>query len=124
MESIFGPLCKLGVNLQSMNNDGKLPVIVEGGGIKGGTCEIDGSISSQFISSLLISCVRADNDTSLSVKDPDNQVSKPYIEATLRVMASFGFRIKVERSRNDKFRASKSQEIRSLKGRSSGCQVT
>ena len=105
MEPIFEPLSRLGVNCRSINNDGKLPVVVEGGGIKGGTCEIDGTISSQFVSSLLISCVRAESDTIVSIKDPDNQVSKPYIESTLRVMASFGFRIKVERSRDHGFRA-------------------
>jgi 3-phosphoshikimate 1-carboxyvinyltransferase len=104
MEPIFEPLSRLGVNCRSINNDGKLPVVVEGGGIKGGTCEIDGTISSQFVSSLLISCVRAESDTIVSIKDPDNQVSKPYIESTLRVMASFGFRIKVERSRDHGFR--------------------
>ena len=107
MDSIFEPLSRLGVNCRSINDDGKLPVVVEGGGIKGGTCEIDGSISSQFVSSLLISCVRAEKDTVLSIKDPSNQVSKPYIEATLRVLASFGFRIKVRRSRTDGFCAFK-----------------
>src|SRR5579862_381535 len=97
MDSIFAPLSQLGVQCRSINSDGKLPILVEGGGIKGGECEIDGSISSQFVSSLLISSVKAENDTSLFIRDPGRQVSKPYIEATLRVMKFFGFKIEVRR---------------------------
>ena len=95
MEAVFGSLAQLGVNCRSVNADGKLPVVVEGGGIRGGQCDIDGSVSSQFISSLLISCVRARNDTTIRIMNPKKLVSKPYILATLKVLSWFGFEVQV-----------------------------
>ena len=67
------------------------PLIVRGGGIKGGTAVIDGSVSSQFVSSLLISCIHADSRVTLRIKE--EQVSKPYIHSTLATMETFGVKI-------------------------------
>jgi 3-phosphoshikimate 1-carboxyvinyltransferase len=64
---------------------------VRGGGIKGGEVEIDGDISSQFISSLLISTPRAHGDTTLNVA---GAVSKPYIDATLETLEKFSGRVR------------------------------
>ena len=72
----------------------KAPITIEGGGIIGGECTVDGSISSQFISSLLISCTRAKNDCTIHIKDPSKLVSKPYIDATLAMLSYFGLEVK------------------------------
>ncbi|MDG6922266.1 MAG: 3-phosphoshikimate 1-carboxyvinyltransferase [Nitrososphaerota archaeon] len=90
MQSIFESLAELGVRCSYENEVGKLPVLINGGGIKGGDCSVDGSISSQFISSLLISCTRARSDCLIRIKDPTKLVSKPYIDATLAVLSHFG----------------------------------
>lgn len=82
-------LSQLGVKCDS--NNGKLPLVVEGGGIEGGECTIEGSVSSQFISSLLIACTRARNDCVIRVSNQSEMVSKPYIESTLAVLKHFGF---------------------------------
>ena len=103
MNSIFQPLAQLGVKARSIHEDGKLPILVEGGGIAGGECEVDGSVSSQFVSSLLISSVKARQNTTISIENPQDQVSSPYIEATISVMKYFGFKILVQRSRSAKF---------------------
>lgn len=103
MGTVFQPLSQLGVQVRSLNSDGKLPILIEGGGIIGGKCEIDGSISSQFVSSLLISCVKAEKDTIVSIKNPEDQVSEPYVEATVQVMKEFGFKIRAERSASRKY---------------------
>ena len=71
------------------------PITVQAGGIQGGECEVDGSISSQFISSLLIACTKARKDTVIKIKNPSRTVSEPYIDATLRVLRDFGFKIRV-----------------------------
>ncbi|MBE43792.1 MAG: 3-phosphoshikimate 1-carboxyvinyltransferase [Thaumarchaeota archaeon] len=89
MQPLLDALTRLGVDSTSTN--GMLPVVVQGGGIKGGYTEINGDVSSQFISALLISCVHADKDVEVSVKG--EQVSKPYIDSTLATMERFGVKI-------------------------------
>ncbi|MHB8565783.1 MAG: 3-phosphoshikimate 1-carboxyvinyltransferase [Nitrososphaerales archaeon] len=100
MKPLIQALNQLGVNCRSENMDGCLPVIVPAGGIKGGFCEIDGSISSQFISSLMIACVRADEDTEVKVLGNSDMVSEPYVDATLCVLRRYGFQVR--RSRQDR----------------------
>jgi 3-phosphoshikimate 1-carboxyvinyltransferase len=90
MQSVFESLSELGVRCSYEGKLGKLPIIVEGGGISGGECSVDGSISSQFISSLLISCTKAKRDCVIRIKNPRRLVSKPYIDATLAVLSYFG----------------------------------
>lgn len=86
MRPLLDALKKLGV--ESTSTNGKPPVIVKGGGIRGGNTEINGSVSSQFISALLISCIYADKDVEIEVRG--EQVSKPYIDATIATMQKFG----------------------------------
>lgn len=88
MQPLLDSLSKLGVQAYSTKIDGTPPLIVKGGGIKGGTTDVDGSVSSQFVSSLLISCVYADSTVEIRIKG--GQVSKPYIESTLATMKAFG----------------------------------
>jgi 3-phosphoshikimate 1-carboxyvinyltransferase len=92
MQPLLDALKRLGV--ESTSTDGRPPVTVKGGGIKGGHTEIRGDVSSQFISALLISCIYADEDVEILVKG--EQVSKPYIDATLATMQRFGVRIENE----------------------------
>jgi len=117
MNSIFQPLSQLGVRVKALRDDDKLPILIKGGGITGGECEVDGSISSQFVSSLLISCVRAQQDSTISIRDPEIQVSTPYIEATISVMKYFGFKIQFQRSNSHKYASFKIPGGQSVKGR-------
>lgn len=95
MEEIYHALTQLGVRCQYEKGEGRLPILIPGGGIRGGLCVVDGSISSQFVSSLLISCARAQTDCTIRIKNPSRLVSRPYIDATLKVLSHFGFEIKV-----------------------------
>lgn len=96
MGPLLSALKQLGVKCFSAAGNDKAPIIVEGGGISGNHISIDGSISSQFISGILIAGVRAEAGISLNVIG--KQVSRSYIETTLNVMAKFG--AKVEKSKN------------------------
>ncbi|MDA4129923.1 MAG: hypothetical protein OK457_04055, partial [Thaumarchaeota archaeon] len=119
MEVIFDSLTQLGVRSKALNSDGRLPIVVEGGGIEGGDCEVNGSISSQFVSSLLIACTRARKDSTLHIKNPETMVSKPYILATLAVLSWFGFRAEALESSDHEFTAFKiagQQKVRGKKG--------
>jgi 3-phosphoshikimate 1-carboxyvinyltransferase len=91
----MGPLLfslgKLGVDCFSTKLDGTAPIVIKGGGLKGGNVTINGSISSQFVSSLLIAAVRASNDVSIGVEG--ELVSRPYIMSTIATMEKFGVEV-------------------------------
>lgn len=81
------PLRRLGVRVR--DNDGRLPIEVRGP-VRGGETDVDGSVSSQFITGLLLALPRAKSDTTLHVRDA---VSTPYIDMTLDTASRFGVEI-------------------------------
>jgi 3-phosphoshikimate 1-carboxyvinyltransferase len=91
MQPLLDALGQLGVEAYSTKENGTPPIIVKGGGIKGGTAVVDGSISSQFISSLLIASIYADSEIVIKIRG--KLVSKPYVRATLATMNHFGVSI-------------------------------
>ncbi|MDQ4066614.1 MAG: 3-phosphoshikimate 1-carboxyvinyltransferase, partial [Thermoproteota archaeon] len=91
MQPLLDALRQLGVEAYSTKENGMPPIIVKGGGIKGGTTVVDGSISSQFISGLLIAGIYSDSE--IVIKVHGRLVSKPYIRATLATMKHFGVSI-------------------------------
>ncbi|CCP02746.1 3-phosphoshikimate 1-carboxyvinyltransferase [Erwinia amylovora Ea644] len=58
------------------------------GGFSGGEITVDGSVSSQFLTALLMAAPLAKNDSQIIIKG--DLVSKPYIDITLKLMATFG----------------------------------
>ncbi len=81
-------LPQIGVRVTS--NNGKLPLRVKGPA-KPSDIEIDGSLSSQFLTGLLM-CYAVSNSTDVSIK-VNHLKSKPYIDLTLDVMRKFGMHI-------------------------------
>ena len=72
------------------SKDGKPPVSVKGP-LSGGDIEIEGSMSSQFVSSLMISAPLAHSPMDIRVKR--ELVSKPYADITLSMMRAFGAKV-------------------------------
>jgi 3-phosphoshikimate 1-carboxyvinyltransferase len=91
MQMIEDALNQLGVKCSS--TDGFLPLTIKGP-LKGGYCEIDGSVSSQLLSGLLMSLPLAEDKSVIKV---NNLKSKPYIDMTLGVLRDFGIMITNER---------------------------
>jgi 3-phosphoshikimate 1-carboxyvinyltransferase len=60
---------------------GGLPAVVE----------VDGSVSSQFLTALLMTAPLAPQDTVIAIKG--DLVSKPYIDITLHLMKTFGVEV-------------------------------
>lgn len=58
------------------------------GGFTGGKITVDGSVSSQFLTALLMTSPLAEKDTHIAIKG--DLVSKPYIDITLKLMKTFG----------------------------------
>jgi 3-phosphoshikimate 1-carboxyvinyltransferase len=86
-------LPQLGVEV--LSNNGKLPIKIKGP-LQPKNIVIDGSLSSQFLTGLLMAYAAADA-SNLSIK-VNNLTSKPYIDLTLDVMKQFG--LKVPENRN------------------------
>ena len=87
MHMMIEPLRKLGVDVR--DGGGRLPVEVCGP-IKGGEIEVDGSVSSQFLTGLLMALPLAEEDTTIAV---ENAVSKPYLDMTIDLASKFGVQI-------------------------------
>ncbi len=87
MQMMIAPLESLGVKIR--HNDGLLPIEVCGP-IEGGEAEVDGSVSSQFITGLLLALPHARHDTTLHVS---GAVSTPYLDMTIDTAARFGVEI-------------------------------
>ncbi|MDE5815445.1 MAG: 3-phosphoshikimate 1-carboxyvinyltransferase, partial [Alistipes sp.] len=73
MNPMLDTLRRLGAEVT--DNDGRLPLTVRGP-LHGGEADIDGSVSSQFVTGLLLTLPLADKDTVLHVAEP---VSIPYL---------------------------------------------
>ena len=69
------------------SNDGLPPVTVKGPN-RGGDVHIDGSVSSQYITSLLMTSPMLANDSRVVVEG--NMVSAPYLDVTTHMMRLFG----------------------------------
>lgn len=82
---MFEPVFKsMGAAITTSN--GFLPVTVKGP-LTGGDCTLDGTVSSQFLSGLLMALPLAERDSVVTVEGLN---SKPYVDMTLEVMARFG----------------------------------
>jgi 3-phosphoshikimate 1-carboxyvinyltransferase len=85
-------LPQLGVTTKS--NRGKLPLVIKGP-LQPKNIEVDGSLSSQFLTGLLMAYAAA-NATGVSIKAKDLK-SKPYIDLTLELMQEFGLKVPANR---------------------------
>ena len=81
-------LLELGAEIKYLDKDGFPPIEIKSKKLVGGKLRLKGSISSQFISALLMIGPKLDNGILLEI---DSKVlSKPYIEMTLELMREFG----------------------------------
>lgn len=85
----MGPLLKAleQAGVQCGSNDGLPPVTIKGPS-KGGDIRIDGGVSSQYISALLMVSPMLGTDSRIIVEG--NMVSAPYLDVTTHMMGLFG----------------------------------
>jgi 3-phosphoshikimate 1-carboxyvinyltransferase len=84
-------LNQLGVKCTSTG--GFLPLTIKGP-LAGGHCEIDGSVSSQLLTGLLMALPLATKNSVIKVR---NLKSKPYIDMTLQILKYFGITVENEK---------------------------
>ena len=81
-------LNQLGADVRCETGNDCPPVIVSAAGLSGGKTTVDGQISSQYLSALLMAAPCAANAVTIQIAG--TLVSEPYVEMTLQVMRSFG----------------------------------
>jgi 3-phosphoshikimate 1-carboxyvinyltransferase len=111
IEDLLCALRQLGAEADCESPGGCPPVVVRGRGLRGGRATVAGDISSQFLSGLLMAAPYADDDVELIVEGA--LVSRPYIDITAAVMASFG--VLVQCADPCRFRISAPRRYRSLR---------
>jgi 3-phosphoshikimate 1-carboxyvinyltransferase len=90
IEILVDSLRKLGASIEYLEKEGYPPIRILGTSLTGGIIELDGSVSSQYISALLMIAPTIRGGMTLRLM---NQItSKPYIELTLNLMKKFGVR--------------------------------
>jgi 3-phosphoshikimate 1-carboxyvinyltransferase len=79
------------LGVESESNDGRLPIVLRGSGLRGGRAWISGAKSSQYLSSLLFMAPLVGEDIEVEVRD--GLVSQPLVRTTLEVMHQAGIEI-------------------------------
>ena len=85
---LVNALREVGANIEYLEKEGYPPLRITGRALKGGEIELDGSVSSQFISAMLMIAPTMMNGLKLILKG--NIISVPYIKMTLSMMKTFG----------------------------------
>ncbi len=100
MQALLDSLNRMGVDAHAQNNNGCPPVVIQGGQCNGGRTTIDCSISSQYLSALLLiaPCLKH----GLTIEVVKGPVSKPYIDMTVDIMNAFG--VDLERQGYNQFK--------------------
>jgi 3-phosphoshikimate 1-carboxyvinyltransferase len=109
IRALLESLNRMGVPARSVNDDGCPPVIIPGGQCRGGAATIDCSISSQYLSGLLLAAPCLSDGLTIDVIN--GLVSKPYIDLTVDILNAFG--ISLTRSGDTHFNVPGDQIYRS-----------
>ena len=86
--ALVDALREAGAQIEYLKREGYPPLVIVANGLTGGRVTIDGSISSQFLTAMLMASPLAQADTTIVVEG--ELVSKPYIDITLHTMTQFG----------------------------------
>jgi 3-phosphoshikimate 1-carboxyvinyltransferase len=89
--ALVDSLRQAGADIEYLKNVDYPPLLIKGHALQGGNITVDGSVSSQFLTALLMSAPLFDQDTIIDISG--ELVSKPYIDITLHTMAQFGIEV-------------------------------
>lgn len=92
-------LRQLGADIDYLQQDGFPPLHIRGKALQAGRISIDGSISSQFLTAVLMIAPLLPADSEIDIVG--DLVSKPYIDITLALMSRFG--VSVDNQQYQKF---------------------
>jgi len=104
-ERPIGPLVEAlnanGCDIQFLGKNKSLPISIahKGNKLQGGKIQLAASVSSQYVSSILMSAPYAQTPVTLELVG-DNVVSQPYIDMTIAMMKHFGIEVTREPNSN------------------------
>ncbi len=99
IQDLLDGMVQIGIRARSIQCNGCPPIEIFGQKIKGGTISLDCSVSSQYLSSILL--MAPFSTKGIDVRVEKGPVSKPYIDMTLEVMHLLG--VEVEREAYERF---------------------
>jgi len=111
-DHLISSLRHKGMAIKGKGRQESIPIIYDGGHLRGGNTPIDGSISSQFISALLIACPQLCKDTQIIIKGK-KLVSGDYVTMTQQILRESGIKIKKFSDRRIKIKGN--QKFKGLK---------
>lgn len=91
IQPLVDALSRAGVAIKCEMGTACPPVVIDAKGLPGGAWTVDGSLSSQYLSALLMAAPCALADVTLSVRG--ELVSRPYVDMTIANMRQFGARV-------------------------------
>lgn len=91
IKELVDALKQIGAQISYLQNEGFPPLKIIGKKLKGGKVEIDGSVSSQFISALILIAPALENGLEIKIKN--EIVSWPYIQMTLDLLKETGVEV-------------------------------
>lgn len=94
MAILIDSLRTLGADITCLEHEGYLPLSIKGKQLEGGTLAIDASVSSQFISALMM--IAPTMSKGLTLKLEGELLSKPYIDMTAALMRRNGAEVEFE----------------------------
>ncbi|GBF36601.1 3-phosphoshikimate 1-carboxyvinyltransferase [Methanofervidicoccus abyssi] len=101
MGPLLDALNQLGIEAFSSKMNGTAPVIVKGGKIENNVVRIRGDVSSQFITSLMMTLPFSQEDSEIVLTTPLK--SAPYLDITIDVIERFGIKIIKDDEKYGKF---------------------
>jgi 3-phosphoshikimate 1-carboxyvinyltransferase len=101
-------LNKLGADISYLDKEGFPPLKIKGKKIKGGKLSIDGSVSSQFLTALLL--IAPSFEKGLELHICNKLTSRPYLEMTVDILRQMGVEISFE-SAAKSFKEDKNKEV-------------
>jgi len=111
IQDLLDGLKQLGADVVSKFNNGCPPVLIQGIGLQGGSAVVNGDLSSQYFSALLMTAPYAKTDVSIIVKG--DLVSKRYVDMTIALMRQFG--VNVENNSYKTFFVKSGQRYKALR---------
>lgn len=89
--ALVDALSQAGADITYLKNTHYPPLDIKGCKLKGGIIKVDGSVSSQFLTAVLMAAPLFDGDSQIEIVG--ELVSKPYIDITLDTMQKFGIEV-------------------------------
>lgn len=108
VSDLVSMLRQLGAEMYYNENEGYPPIKIKANGLNGGKVKVNANVSSQFLSSILLSAPYAHGDIHIEIEE--ELISKPFVDITMGIMQNFG--VVVENDNYKKFHVKAGQRYK------------